>query len=106
MSAKGYILKNDSFLCSNTSKRSFKSQRRVCRAVCSSQKSGDGPSATDRRELLSRFAGALILGTGMSSANQANAKMVDKKISGSSLSAFQRRDLLADFQVCAQFFNS
>lgn len=74
--------------------------------MCSSQKSGDGPSVTDRRELLSRFAGALILGTGMSSANQADAKMVDKKISGSSLSAFQRRDLLADFQVCAQVLST
>jgi len=102
MSAKGCILNTESLILSKPSKKAFTSQRRVFRAVCSSQKNGDGPSVADRRELLSRFAGALILGTGISSANQADAKMIDKRVPSSSLSAFQRRDLLADFQVCAQ----
>ena len=50
----------------------------------------------DRRQMLmlSVASGAML----MASALPAEAKLVDKTIKGSSLSAFQKRDLLADFQ--------
>lgn len=57
-------------------------------------------SEPDRRDLLlSGLMGTLVLGTELMIPESAEAKLVEKKISKTSLSAFQRRDLVADFQV-------
>lgn len=74
--------------------RQIGSNGRVARVVCSA-------ADPDRRQVLTGIAGgmALSVGTQLVVPDIAEAKMVDKVIKGSALSAFQRRDLLADFQV-------
>lgn len=52
----------------------------------------------DRRLVLT----GMLLGSMCASAPDAEAKLVDKTIKGSALSAFQRRDLLVDFQKRAE----
>ena len=72
---------------------SVKSNRSNPRTICAAAR-------PDRRDmLLQGVAGTILLGSQIISPPPSEGKLIEKKISQNSLSAFQRRDLLADFQV-------